>query len=110
MNDYFDEVFDKIMKAPFVEKFSDDRYAQSFYAALCNNDLTDKDGNDFGMSWRSSGGFVADIRNTMFGTSEDYLDFYCSGMGHDGAAREGDVTEEVRRDMESIGYAFKPVD
>jgi hypothetical protein len=112
MNDIFDEIFDKIMKAPFADKFTSEKYAQKFYAALCNNDLLENSNpyHSFGLSWRSSGGFVADIRNSLTGSGEDYLDWYCSGMVVDGATPEGEIDDEVAEDMRSIGYEFKPLE
>ena len=34
---------------------------------------------DVGCTFRSAGGFVASLRNEILGTSEDYMDWYCSG-------------------------------
>lgn len=34
---------------------------------------------DVSRSFRSAGGFVAMIRNHILGTSEEYMDWYCSG-------------------------------
>lgn len=97
---------------------SDNRYAQNFYAALCNNIwqkqdvwtvLTDR---TWSCSWRGAGGIVADIRG-----EGDYLDWYCSGMiqshpdddlgGADslkGYVAEGTVTDEIRQDLAQIGW------
>lgn len=50
----------------------------------------------YSSSWRSSGGFVADLRDQ----GENYLDFYCAG-------NEGRVTDEIREAMLNIG--LRPV-
>jgi len=96
-------------------------YAQNVYAAMCNMRwqplevmpiLKDE---YWSASWRSAGGIVADFRNC----GEDYIDWYCSGMG--GLATynekegeeymtrqkfvpEGVVTDEVREDFLRLGW------
>jgi hypothetical protein len=66
-------------------------------------------------SWRGAGGIVADIRNK----GEDYMNYYCSGMG--GLATydleegdkymtekkfvpEGTVTDEIAADLDRLGW------
>ena len=108
-----------------VEKIRmDDAYAQNFYAALCNQEWYEQDAweilrdRTWSCSWRTAGGIVADIR----GHDEDYLDWYCSGMGvwHDKDGYEptpaelryvpeGMVTDEVRLDLARLGW-FPVVD
>jgi len=77
-------------------------YAQSLYAAMCNNVFI-KESVEWSCSWRSSGGIVASMR-----TNEDYLDYYCSGMGVFNGIRntpEGTVTDEIREDLAKIGWS-----
>jgi hypothetical protein len=100
----------------FVEKLRANRaYAQNVYAALCNMrwQLVDvmpilRD-QYWSCSWRMSGGIVASLRNS----GEDYLDYYCSGIGggfqYDDDipadyVAEGVVTDEVRADLARLGW------
>lgn len=102
-------------------------YAQNVYAALCNMRwqpievmpiLKDE---WWTCSWRSAGGLVADFRKC----GEDYMDWYCSGMGglnseyegneshEDWQARtkyvgEGTVTDEICEDFASLGWRPSP--
>lgn len=68
-------------------------YCKRFYAAMCNTDLY-KAGSagEYGFSWRSAGGLVADILG-----EGDYLDWYCSG-------NEGYVDNEISDDLNAIGW------
>jgi hypothetical protein len=102
-----------------------DDYAQNLYAAWCNMQWCPKEfwpvlrqdpEKDFwSASWRGAGGIVADIRNC----GEDYMDYYCSGMG--GVATydlkegeeymakmkyvpEGTVTDEIAVDLDRLGW------
>jgi len=102
-------------------------YAQNVYAAMCNmrwcpRDLIpalrqDEQVDLWRASWRSAGGIVANFRKTV--ANEDYIDWYCSGMG--GVASydekegedymtenkfvpEGTVTEEVLADFNRLGW------
>lgn len=98
----------------------DKRYAQNVYAALCNMRwqplevmpiLKDE---YWSVSWRSAGGVVADLR----GQGEDYMDYYCSGMGSGlgngdehgdkGYVGESTVTEEIQQDFARIGWKPYP--
>jgi hypothetical protein len=66
-------------------KMSDITFANKVYANLCNLVWYDYINDEvISKSWRSAGGFVADIRNI----GEDYMDFYCSG-------NEGEVDPEI---------------
>ena len=66
-------------------KMSDITFANKVYANLCNLVWYDYINDEvISKSWRSAGGFVADIRNI----GEDYMDFYCSG-------NEGQVDKEI---------------
>jgi bifunctional DNA-binding transcriptional regulator/antitoxin component of YhaV-PrlF toxin-antitoxin module len=78
---------------------SDDVYAQSLYAALCNNHyhkndfvLALKGENGWYCSWRYAGGIIADIQ-----CKGSYMDWYCSGG-------EGDISDEVAEDLKKIGW------
>jgi hypothetical protein len=76
-------------------------YAQSLYAGLCNN-LFHKIGAEddalYSFSWRHAGNVIAAIRE-----NETYLDWYCSGL-ISGATAEGVVTEEVKTDLNQLGW------
>ena len=92
-------------------------YAQNLYAALCNNNFVKADDSfkilkqDYWTcSWRGSGGIVANMRQ-----EGDYIDWYCSGMGgltsydpddgrNTGYVTEGTVTDEIREDLERLGW------
>lgn len=99
----------------------DKRYAQNLYAAWCNMQWCKRDTwpvlseKYWTASWRSSGGIVADLRNK----GEDYMDYYCSGMGglatYDekegaeymskmGFVPESKITDEIADDLDSIGW------
>lgn len=108
-------------------------YAQNIYAALCNNGfiklavipiLTEK---EWSCSWRYAGGIVADMRQ-----KGDYIDWYCSGIrdyGFDNDEEtpkelteeqksrlavfdkyvpEGKITQEIREDLQKLGWAVAP--
>jgi hypothetical protein len=79
-------------------------YSQNLYAAMCNH-LFYKNEEEWSCSWRCAGGIVADIRNV----GEDYLDFYCSGIGshNDGYVGESVITDEIRSDLLELGWAIK---
>ena len=101
-------------------KCKDDSYAQNLYAALCNMRWQRREvmpilkDEYWSCSWRYAGGVIADIRE-----EGDYMDWYCSGIaggdepdvyeaGHDlkrkGFVPEGQVTDEIRADLESLGW------
>ena len=99
-----------------MNKIQDDRYAQNVYAALCNMRWQPAEvwpvlqEEYWSCSWRSAGGLVADLRNR----GEDYMDWYCSGIGSGlgngdpsgtkGYVSEGIVTDEIRADFARIGW------
>ena len=104
-------------------------YAQNLYAALCNMQfvkleviplLTDR---MWSCSWRHAGGIVADMRE-----QGDYIDWYCSGISNEvtdqaymdmtqeqkahfesirGYVPEGVVTDEIRDDLERLGWVAR---
>jgi hypothetical protein len=103
-----------------------DSYAQNIYAALCNNDFTKLDvlpilkEQKWSCSWRYAGGVVADMRQ-----EGDYIDWYCSGIGGQnlafdgtmtkeewgsktGYVPEGRITEEIRADLQKLGWIPAP--
>ena len=108
---------------------SSDNYAQNLYAAMCNMQFTKlavipilKE-QRWSASWRHSGGIIADMRE-----EGDYIDWYCSGIGNeeygnglDGTkpkvdldgrdyVPEGQVTEEIRADLQKLGWFPVPWD
>ena len=102
-----------------------DSYAQNLYAAICNNDFIkmevipilrqNPDKDYWSASWRSAGGIVADMQQ-----KGDYIDWYCSGIGNNetgyglnhrranGYVPEGLITDEIRNDLQSLGWAVVP--
>ena len=100
-----------------------DTYAQNLYAAICNNDFVklevvpilrqDPDRDFWSASWRSAGGIVADMLE-----KGDYIDWYCSGIGEGlgngdpdrvkGYVPEGCITDEIRNDLQQLGWAVVP--
>ena len=106
--------------AEIMAKLQEDRYAQNVYAALCNMRWQPAEvwpvllDEYWSCSWRSAGGFVADLR----GTDEDYMDWYCSGIGGGlgngdedgklGYVSEGTVTDEIQEDFARIGWSPSP--
>ena len=104
-------------------------YAQNLYAAMCNRDFQKLDvipilkDQRWSCSWRHGGGIVADMRE-----EGDYIDWYCSGIREqtpmeqeewnlltyeqqvaykEGQAyvAEGMVTDEIRGDLNKLGWA-----
>jgi hypothetical protein len=81
-----------------------DVYSQNLYAAMCNNSFFYGE-SEWGTSWRGSGGIVADLRDC----GEDYIDWYCSGMGKkEGYVPESVVTDEIRLDLMKLGWIVRP--
>lgn len=85
----------------FRKRLKDDDVARALYSAMCNQEWR-KEGTKvrWGCSWRTSGGIVSDLRNQ----GEDYLDFYCSGMGTHEGVREGTVTPEIAEALMELGW------
>lgn len=96
---------------------SQEYYAQNLYAALCNNDFQKlkvmpilKE-QTWSCSWRAAGGVVARIIG-----QGDYLDWYCSGIqdfssdhadpgfSGGGYVPEGIVSDEIRQDLQKLGW------
>ena len=100
-----------------------DSYAQNLYAAICNNDFIkmevipilrqNPDKDYWSASWRYAGGIIADMRQ-----EGDYIDWYCSGIGDGlgngdatgvkGYVPEGCITDEIRSDLQRLGWAIVP--
>lgn len=94
-----------------------DDYAQNLYAAMCNNGFIKLEvipvlkGEEWSCSWRYAGGIIADMQQ-----KGDYIDWYCSGIRGDyqdeeptnGYVPEGCITDEIRNDLQSLGWAVAP--
>ena len=86
--------FEKIVTQHLSGKAQNNNFAKKLYDSLCNNVWFNKSTKDiYSCSWRYAGGFVAKLRNT----SENYLDFYCSG-------NESKYYKEVHVALERLGY------
>lgn len=102
---------------------TNESYAQNLYSAMCNNSFIKMDvipilkNEEWGCSWRYSGGIIADMRQ-----EGDYINWYCSGMGglnreydgeetdeqwqsRTGYVPEGCITDEIRNDLQRLGWA-----
>lgn len=105
--------YDLLNSSFILAKAKNERYAQNLYAALCNNDFIKNDivswlkEEHWHCSWRHSGRIISTIRK-----SGSYTDWYCSGMavGYDepqcdnGFVPEGEITMEIKEDLESLGW------
>mgnify|MGYP000340760845 CR=1 FL=1 len=97
-----------------IEYLKDIAIAREFYQSLCNVDwypknppltedeqiikkLKGEHEPSWSCSWRTAGGFIADIRNKHYNTAEGYMDFYCSG-------EEGVVTDLVNNCFDRMGW------
>jgi hypothetical protein len=123
--------YDLLITDWILEKVrTNDSYAQNLYAAMCNNDFIrmevipiirqDPDKDFWHASWRYAGGIIADMQQ-----KGDYIDWYCSGMGglnrefegeeaneqwraRTGYVPEGYITDEIRSDLQRLGWAVAP--
>ena len=98
---------------------ANEAYAQNLYAAMCNNGFIKMEvipilkQQEWSCSWRYAGGIVADMQE-----KGDYIDWYCSGIGgglgngdEDGSkgyVGEGCITDEIRNDLQRLGWAVAP--
>lgn len=91
-----------------------DVYAQNLYAAMCNNQFQRLEVFPIladqlcSYSWRYAGGIIADMQQ-----KGDYIDWYCSGIRDadspdNGYVPESVVTDEVRGDLELLGWQVVP--
>lgn len=85
----------------------DKEFAQECYAALCNMRWRSGENLEkvYSCSWRYAGGLIASLR----GKGEDYLHWYCSGIGGD-SVPEGEVTSRVREAFNTLGWFEYPWD
>ena len=95
-------LFDALLAHPTITRYiSEDQLAKDIYSSLTNArvildlsklDITEEEREemfrslledeyalDAHCSFRAAGAFVASLRNELIGTSEDYMDWYCSG-------------------------------
>ena len=114
------------------QRCRDDVYAQNLYAALCNMRWQPTEvwpmlkGEVWSCSWRHAGAVVAELRNSVtinpdgVTATEDYLDWYCSGIqpGYqwdsddavrdvkvtDGYVTEGTVADQIGQDLAELGW------
>ena len=95
------------------ELFKDDAFAVEVWESLANitwvktphPKMTDAElsailaeENQFSHSWRGAGGVIAAIRNTVAGTNENYMHWYCSGDS------PGRVTDRVLAMFKSLNW------
>jgi len=59
------------------------------------------DQSDVGLSFRASAGLVAELRNELLGTSDNYMDWYCSGT-------ECYLSPRVQEIYDEYGITWKP--
>lgn len=84
---------------------TDETFAQSVYAALCNMRWAHPARTEpWFCTWRSAGAIVGEIRDCESG---DYMDWYCSGILTDGTP-EGLVTDEVAAALAAFGWKPSP--
>jgi hypothetical protein len=98
-----------------------DTYAQNLYAAMCNRSFQKLDvipilkSETWSCSWRHAGGIIADMQQ-----KGDYINWYCSGIGDGlgngdmdgtkGYVSESCVTDEIKQDLERLGWVVLPED
>ena len=72
--------------------------AIKIYEALCNTAWYDYiEDKVISYSWRGAGGYIAELRNALYQSGEDYMDYYCSGS-------EGKVVDLVEEILNSDGF------
>jgi hypothetical protein len=68
------------------------------YEALCNTAWYDYiEDRVISYSWRGAGGYIAELRNALYQSGEDYMDYYCSGS-------EGKVLSLVEEILNRDGF------
>mgnify|MGYP001190323323 CR=1 FL=1 len=97
-----------------IDYLNDRSIAVDFYSALCNVDwyakkpllpddeliirkLKGEEDESWSCSWRTAGGYIAEIRSKHYNTNENYMDFYCSG-------NEGVVSDLVEECFDRMGW------
>lgn len=94
--------YDLLQSVLIKEKVKNNEYAQKLYAALCNTLWNKGDSKkDWSCSWRYAGDIVAELRQI----GEDYISFYCSGIGQ--GTPEGIVEPEIEKDMKDLNWSWK---
>lgn len=91
---------DLIRNISLCERVHNDRkFAESLYAALCNNEFHHVELDEpWSCSWRYAGEIVANMENR----GGNYLDYYCSG-------NEGHVTDEIHDIFLEMGWTVRNV-
>ena len=100
-----------------IAYLKDKEVATEFYSALCNmrwekiderpddiriiDKLKGINSNIWSVSWRGAGAIIADIRNKHYNTTEDYMDYYSSGI-------EGHVFPFVEQCFKELGWKKYP--
>jgi len=106
--------------AIIMAKLQNDTYAQNVYSSMCNMRWQPQEvwpvlkDEYWSCSWRGAGGIVANLRNS----NEDYMSWYCSGIGGGlgngdadgtrGYVAEGEVTDEILADFSRLGWKPSP--
>ena len=68
------------------------------YEALCNTAWYDYiEDKVISYSWRGAGGYIAELRNALYQSGEDYMDYYCSGS-------EGKVVALIEEIFNTDGF------
>lgn len=91
-----------LMRSEYIlNKIFDDTYAQSLYAALCNNSFIkideENENNIWDCSWRYAGSIVARLQQKGC-----YLNWYVN-LDNNGIP-EGTVTDEILEDLNKLGW------
>jgi hypothetical protein len=75
----------------FMRRIEEDGFANAAYASFCNREWRREDGERHQISWRRSGGMVADLRRR----GESYNDFYPYSNPYDRTSPEARDVEEI---------------
>jgi hypothetical protein len=77
--------------AEFMRRIEEDGFAHAAYASFCNREWRREDGERHRISWRRSGGLVADLRRR----GESYNDFYPHSNPYDRTSPEARDVEDI---------------
>lgn len=109
------DLYEEMRKDEIVVAYLKDiEVARDFYRALCNvywypqvepipedeqiiKALKGESPTYWSCSWRTAGGYIAEIRNAHYNTTENYMDYYCSGD-------EGTITGLVEECFDRMGW------